>query len=113
VISGLQRDEGGARADVPIIMHDPRTDAYVIHPLAVWTVQDVAEYNDANDVYLHPLLSEGYPSIGCQTCTTKIEAGEDVRAGRWRHIREALEKEQNEEQEALYCNINWVDQQNS
>jgi phosphoadenosine phosphosulfate reductase len=32
----------------------------------------------------HPLVSKGFPSIGCIPCTTKVEAGEDARAGRWR-----------------------------
>jgi len=29
-------------------------------------------------------VAEGYPSIGCVPCTTKVEPGEDPRAGRWR-----------------------------
>jgi phosphoadenosine phosphosulfate reductase len=32
----------------------------------------------------HPLVARGYPSIGCAPCTTRVEAGEDARAGRWR-----------------------------
>ena len=33
---------------------------------------------------LHPLVSRGYPSIGCAPCTTPVRPGEDPRAGRWR-----------------------------
>ncbi|KKK64174.1 hypothetical protein LCGC14_2986860, partial [marine sediment metagenome] len=32
----------------------------------------------------HPLVSRGYPSIGCAPCTSRVGAGEDERAGRWR-----------------------------
>jgi len=32
----------------------------------------------------HPLVAQGYPSIGCMPCTTRVGAGEDPRAGRWR-----------------------------
>jgi phosphoadenosine phosphosulfate reductase len=106
VISGLQRSEGGARADVPIVSYDPRLDAYIIAPLAVWPRHAVDDYNDANDVYLHPLLAQGYPSIGCATCTTPVREGEDDRAGRWRHIREARSDDSSA---PIYCNINWVD----
>jgi phosphoadenosine phosphosulfate reductase len=26
---------------------------------------------------------DGYPSIGCATCTARVEAGADARSGRW------------------------------
>ena len=32
----------------------------------------------------HPLIAQRYLSIGCQPCTSRIAAGEDERAGRWR-----------------------------
>jgi phosphoadenosine phosphosulfate reductase len=32
----------------------------------------------------HPLVFEGYLSIGCTTCTAPVAPGEGVRAGRWR-----------------------------
>ena len=31
----------------------------------------------------HPLVEDGYPSIGCMPCTRRIQAGEEYRAGRW------------------------------
>ena len=31
----------------------------------------------------HPLVAQGFPSIGCWPCTKPVEEGEDVRAGRW------------------------------
>ena len=37
-----------------------------------------------HDLPPHPLVEEGYPSIGCSPCTSKVAEGEDPRAGRWR-----------------------------
>ena len=31
----------------------------------------------------HPLVYDGFKSIGCQPCTTRVAEGEDARAGRW------------------------------
>ena len=33
-----------------------------------------------------PLVAKGYPSIGCEPCTTPVKDGEDERAGRWRDM---------------------------
>jgi len=35
-------------------------------------------------VPFNPLHEQGYPSIGCQPCTSKVIPGENLRAGRWR-----------------------------
>jgi 3'-phosphoadenosine 5'-phosphosulfate sulfotransferase (PAPS reductase)/FAD synthetase len=34
-------------------------------------------------VPVNALHDKGYPSIGCEPCTRAVQAGEDVRAGRW------------------------------
>jgi phosphoadenosine phosphosulfate reductase len=105
VLSGLMRSEGGSRKNIPIVVEDPRTGGYKVHPLANWTRHDVDAYNEDNHVLVHPLHAQGYPSIGCRTCTTPIQIGEDERAGRWRHIRE-----QNPDVGTkLYCGINFSD----
>jgi len=31
----------------------------------------------------HPLVAQGFPSIGCWPCTQAVENDEDIRAGRW------------------------------
>lgn len=108
VLSGLQRAEGGSRAEVPIVGWDPRLEAYTVHPLAAVTSDVLAAYIEAHRVPLHPLYERGYPSIGCATCTTPVRPGESPRAGRWRHIREAQAGAAGEEA-AMYCKINWID----
>ena len=55
-----------------------------INPLANWSKADLEGYFEAHDLPRHPLVTEGYPSIGCAPCTSKVLPGEDPRAGRWR-----------------------------
>ena len=55
-----------------------------LNPLADWTAQDLAAHMVAHGLPGHPLVAQGYRSIGCAPCTSKVEAGEDPRAGRWR-----------------------------
>lgn len=55
-----------------------------INPLADWSPQQLTDYMTAADLPAHPLVNDGYPSIGCSPCTSKVSAGEDARAGRWR-----------------------------
>jgi hypothetical protein len=35
-------------------------------------------------VHAGPLVAQGYPSIGCAPCTSKVAPGEDPRSGRWK-----------------------------
>jgi len=55
-----------------------------VNPLANWKKADLDAYFDRHDLPRHPLEAEGYPSIGCAPCTSKVQPGEDPRAGRWR-----------------------------
>jgi phosphoadenosine phosphosulfate reductase len=55
-----------------------------VNPLANWSSTDVADYLARHDLPPHPLVADGYPSIGCVPCTSRVLPGEDARAGRWR-----------------------------
>ena len=55
-----------------------------VNPLADWTAEDVARYLADHDLPPHPMVADGYPSIGCIPCTSRVVEGEDGRAGRWR-----------------------------
>ncbi|MDD2844014.1 MAG: phosphoadenylyl-sulfate reductase [Rhodoferax sp.] len=81
-ITGLRREQSGARADVPLI---DRSDAAKVkyNPLSQWTWGDVWHYIAENKVDYNPLHDQFYPSIGCAPCTRAISLGEDFRAGRW------------------------------
>ena len=41
-----------------------------------------AAYVEENSLMVNPLLEDGYPSIGCEPCTSRV-TGPDARAGRW------------------------------
>lgn len=82
-ITGRKRYQGGKRAALEFF--EPEGDARVkVNPLAHWDPGDVQEYIQNNRLPRHPLVSKGYPSIGCAPCTTRVAEGEDDRAGRWR-----------------------------
>ena len=80
-ITGLRREQSGARADVPLI--DTSEARTKINPLANWTWGDVWHYIQLNQVAYNPLHDAFFPSIGCEPCTRAISLGEDFRAGRW------------------------------
>ncbi len=56
-----------------------------INPLADWDKAAIDAHFVARELPRHPLEAAGYPSIGCQPCTSQVQPGEDPRAGRWRH----------------------------
>lgn len=55
-----------------------------INPLIDWTAEDIDAWFEAHDLPRHPLVAEGFPSIGCSPCTHKVAPGEDPRSGRWK-----------------------------
>ena len=83
--SALRRDQSATRADTDVIeYHDSERGAVVkVHPLALWSRDDVWSYIRKYDVPYHPLLERGYASIGCWPCTRPTGVAEDERAGRW------------------------------
>lgn len=54
-----------------------------INPLAFWSEQAVADYFDDFALPPHPLVADGYLSIGCLPCTSRVERGQAARNGRW------------------------------
>jgi phosphoadenosine phosphosulfate reductase len=62
---------------------DPRRAVVKVHPLATWTQDQVDAYIAEHNVLVNPLVSEGYPSLGCAPCTARPEPGADPRSGRW------------------------------
>ncbi|WP_405775859.1 phosphoadenylyl-sulfate reductase [Streptomyces sp. NBC_00859] len=81
--TGLRRDESPTRAGTPVVGWDEKRQKIKISPIARWTQDDVDAYVAEHGVLTNPLLTDGYPSIGCAPCTRRVEEGEDARAGRW------------------------------
>lgn len=83
-VSGIRRDQTPERAHVRCVERDLKFGVIKINPLVAWTHDDVWAYVYAHDVPVNPLHERGYPSIGCEPCTSAIVPGEHLRAGRWR-----------------------------
>ena len=87
-ITGRKRYQGAARADLEFFeVEEPNGQhpgRLKVNPLAHWQPGDARTYIEENRLPRHPLVAQGYPSIGCMPCTSPVEAGEDERAGRWK-----------------------------
>lgn len=81
-VTGLRRADGPTRAEAPALSLDA-TGRLKISPLVTWSLDDTDDYIDRKELIIHPLTKQGYPSIGCATCTLPVAEGEDPRAGRW------------------------------
>jgi len=82
-ITGRKRFHGGARAALPVIEGDAASGRFKINPIASWTPDGIARYLSERELPTHPLVDEGYDSIGCVPCTRARKPGEPPRAGRW------------------------------
>ncbi|HZU63809.1 MAG TPA: phosphoadenylyl-sulfate reductase [Novosphingobium sp.] len=85
-ITGRKGFQSATRAGLPRFELDTADAAgrLKVNPLASWRAEDLAAWFAAHDLPAHPLVAEGYPSIGCSPCTSKVQPGEDPRSGRWR-----------------------------
>ena len=80
-ITGRKRFQTKERSDMqPVEFFDGR---YRFNPLWQWDLHQLEAYAERNNLPRHPLVEDGYPSIGCMPCTRRVQAGEDYRAGRW------------------------------
>lgn len=82
-ITGRKRYQSASRADIKVFEAD-EAGRIKINPLANWDAATLRAYMERFDLPLHPLVAQGYPSIGCEPCTTPAGPGESARAGRWR-----------------------------
>lgn len=81
-INGRKRHHGGDRVALPTV---ETVDGRVkLNPLADWDAAAIEAYFERHDLPRHPLVADGYASIGCMPCTTPLGAGETARDGRWR-----------------------------
>ncbi|HEY2552958.1 MAG TPA: phosphoadenylyl-sulfate reductase [Streptosporangiaceae bacterium] len=81
--TGVRREESDARSDTKVVSWDDKRQMVKVNPIVEWTQQDVDDYIAENGVLVNPLVYDGYPSIGCATCTLRVEPGADPRSGRW------------------------------
>lgn len=83
-VCGLRREQAVTRQQIMKLEIDEAHGGILkINPLADWSDEDVWSYVRDRDLPFNALHDRGYPSIGCAPCTRAVEAGEDIRAGRW------------------------------
>ncbi len=82
-MTSLKRVDATTRTEAPVVAYDEGFAAVKINPLVTWTDDDIDAYLADHDLPVHPLISQGYLSIGCAPTTRPVAPGEDPRAGRW------------------------------
>ncbi len=80
-VNGRKRFHGGTRTAIPTV--ELADGKLKLTPLAGWEAADIAREFLRRGLPQHPLVADGYRSIGCYTCTARISDDQDLRAGRW------------------------------
>jgi phosphoadenosine phosphosulfate reductase len=81
-INGRKRFQGGVRAEIPVVEEDGVRLKF--NPFANVSREQIEAIYRTSKLPPHPLVAKGFLSVGCMPCTSRTNAGEDVRAGRWR-----------------------------
>ena len=79
--TGRKRIHGGTRSALPAI--EKENGQVKINPLANWSAEQIEQAFNDRALPRHPLVAEGYLSIGCITCTQRTSACGQSRDGRW------------------------------
>jgi phosphoadenosine phosphosulfate reductase len=82
-ITGVRSDETNERRRTRVVEWDDRREMVKVNPIVGWTGKQVDEFIAEQGVLVNPLVYDGYPSIGCATCTVRVAPGADPRSGRW------------------------------
>ncbi|MBB5324996.1 phosphoadenosine phosphosulfate reductase [Anoxybacillus tepidamans] len=82
-ISGLRREQSPTRQHVEYLNKDEKFQSIKICPLIHWTWKDVWNYVYKHQLPYNELHDKGYPSIGCEPCTSPALDANDLRSGRW------------------------------
>lgn len=84
-LTGRKAFQSGTRANLPRFEVDTSDALWrlKINPLIDWDASRIEAHFIAHDLPRHPLVANGYPSIGCSPCTHQVAPGEDPRSGRW------------------------------
>lgn len=82
-INGRKQIHGGERIRLPRLEASGKF--IKINPLAHWTREDIDRAFERSGLPHHPMVEQGYLSIGCWPCTMPSRSG-DIRSGRWMEI---------------------------
>ena len=82
-VTGIRAEQSNNRMQMQDLEWDEGNQIIKFHPLFDWTLENVKDYINTNQIVYNPLHNKGFVSIGCAPCTRAVKAGEDFRAGRW------------------------------
>ncbi len=82
-ITGIRRHETADRSNVEIVGFDEKYQVIKVNPLANWTDEQTFNFIEENNLPIHPLVAQGYLSIGCAPTTSPVLDPSDPRSGRW------------------------------
>lgn len=85
-LAGLRGDQTDHRSALPYVVK--QNGLYKVHPILRWSRADVGRYLVEHDLPWHPLVEQGYASIGDTHTTRPVGAGEDERAGRFAGLKQ-------------------------
>jgi phosphoadenosine phosphosulfate reductase len=84
--TGLRREQSATRRNLKKIEQHRLPSGRSLDKVSVladWKWPQVSAYVTEHEIELLPLYHLGYPSIGCEPCTSLPVAGGDPRSGRW------------------------------
>lgn len=82
LIDGRKRFHGGGRESISTIEQDG-SGRIKVSPLARWGQDQIEAIFQSRGLPRHPLVAQGYKSIGCWPCSRPVGPDDPVRAGRW------------------------------
>jgi phosphoadenosine phosphosulfate reductase len=81
-VSGVRRSQNANRSTFDANMDGPgRSVRY--HPMLEWTDEMIEDFLLDFEIPAHPLDGQGYTSVGCAPCTSRVPEGVDPRDARW------------------------------
>ncbi len=80
-ITGRKRYQNRSRAALPVF--ESLAGRVKVNPLAHLTAADIEAAFKHYKLPQHPLVYDGFKSIGCKPCTIRVADGADARSGRW------------------------------
>lgn len=82
LVDGRKRFHGGGREALQGV-EQGEDGLFKISPLFNWSEQRIEAAFAERKLPRHPLVAQGYRSIGCWPCSRPIQPGEPIRSGRW------------------------------
>lgn len=80
-LTGRKRFQTATRQKMQVI--EIAAGRFKINPLADWDMDALEAYVERHRLPRHPLVADGFLSIGCMPCTQRVKPGEGYRSGRW------------------------------